>query len=264
MRELQVCLLGAFQVSWNFKPIGQGAWQNPWAAKLLKLILIRRPDPVPIEEAANLLGCRPFELLAAIERLCTVLQPAVSVLVDEAARIQFVPTASCWIDVDAFLSHYETGVARASRGEMLSAILAFQEADALYQGELLEEMQEPWLEAERRRYAALYLDTLERLADGHAVLARYHDAVGFCHKALAHDPLRESAYQRMMVYYYYLGDPVSAEEAYTACRETLSNSRRGVSAETDQLREHLATRGQAAPLGQAAAASQSELKPDRK
>lgn len=258
MADLQLCLLGTFEVCRDFVPIPHGAWRHPLAQKLLKLILLRRPDPVPIAEAARLLGGVPeSEILAAVAQANRVLAPGAFLLADSCGLIRFEAGPHCWIDLDAMLSHYDTGVSAAARGVMLPAVLAFQEADALYQGALLEELQEPWAAPARKRIAELYIEILERLAEGHAVLARYQDAVGFCHKALAHDPLRESAYQRMMVYYYYLGDLLASQEAYDACRQVLEDRGRTISEETAALWQSLSAGRLAASPAQAAAAAVS-------
>ncbi|MFZ5827009.1 MAG: bacterial transcriptional activator domain-containing protein [Bacillota bacterium] len=237
MAELQICLLGSFQASWDFKPVSGSAWGDARAIRLLKLVLLRRPDPVPEEEVAKLLGLADPAALTA--RVNQVIQPAAALQIWPSGAIGFHAGEACWIDLDAMLHHYQTGVSAALRGEMMAAVLAFQEADGLYQGDLLEEVQEPWVTEPRKRLRAIYTEILDRLAEGHAVLARYQDAVGFCHKALAHDPLREVTYQRMMVYYYYLGDMSGARDAYQACRQALEENRRPVSEETISLWERL-------------------------
>lgn len=234
MAELQICLLGPFQVCWDFAPLSPAAGLRPQAARLLKLVLVRRPDPVPVPEAARLLALSPAEIAAAVDQVNKVLHPGAA-LQGTPEQLRFEAGQSCWIDLDAMMGHYRIGVAAAARGDMFPAIIAFQEADALYQGDLLEEVQEPWVLPVRRQLHGLYTEILERLAEGHAVLARYQDAVGFCHKALAHDPLREPTYQRMMVYYYYLGDMAGAREAYLACQETLAGAGRKPGSETVDL-----------------------------
>lgn len=244
MAELQICLLGSFQVSWDFKPVAASSWSNGKALRLLKLVLVRRPEPVPEQEAARLLGVAdPAALTAAVNQ---VIEPGGRLTLTADRRIAFEAGPACWIDLDALLQHYQAGVNAALRGEMLASVLALQEADGLYQGDLLEEVQEPWVAEPRKRLHAIYIEILDRLAEGHAVLARYQDAVGFCHKALAHDPLREVTYQRIMVYYYYLGEMVGALEAYQACRQTLEDAGRPVSAETMLLWEQLSRQDSAA------------------
>lgn len=237
MPELQICLLGSFEVSWDFNPVPPSAWRSPYAVRLLKLILLRRPQPVPPEEAVVLVGGGMVraDLGTAVEHIRRVLEPGASIMTDGSGALSFQAGPRCWIDVDALLSHYDAGLSASTRGEMLPAILAFQEADAIYQGDLLDEIQEPWVEEPRARLQHIYTDILDRLAEGHAVLARYQDAVGFCHKALSHAPLREETYQRMMVYYYYLGDLSGAADSIQACREAMEEAGRQISPETEAL-----------------------------
>lgn len=254
MAELQICLLGSFQICWDFHPVAPAAWRNPLSPRLVKLVLVHRPRAVQQLEVARLLGARSSELEAALQEANRVMAPAACLQVSPDGQISFHPGAQCWVDLDAMCSHYDAGVAAAGRGDMFPAILAFQEADALYQGDLLEETKEPWAQPLREQLHQLYTEILERLAEGHAVLARYQDAIGFCHKALAHDRMRESTYQRMMVFYYYLGDMTGAEEAFHACRSTLESSGRQVSPETLSLWERL-NRREVGPSPGAAAAS---------
>ncbi|HWI66357.1 MAG TPA: bacterial transcriptional activator domain-containing protein [Symbiobacteriaceae bacterium] len=240
MAELEICLLGSFEVCWDFVPVPASGWRSPLAAKLLKIVLVMRPDTVPAEEACRLLGggTKPEDLPRLVQQICRVLSPAAALHLEEG-RLRFESGPTCWIDLDALQEHYRAGLKAASRGDMFPAILAFQEADALYQGALLEELNEGWITTARRGVQELYTEILDRLAEGHAVLARYQDAVGFCHKALSHDPLREKSYQRMLVYYYYLGDMSGAAEAYAACRDALAGAGRTVGAETAALWETL-------------------------
>lgn len=253
MPDLQICMLGSFEVAHDFAPVAPRSWRNPFSLKLLKLVLVWRPEPVPGTEAIRLIGGGMVlaDLAPAVEHIRRVLQPAAAVTLEEG-RLSFRPGPRCWIDVDSFEGHYRAGVSAGGRGEMLPATLALQEADALYQGDLLEEVHEPWVAEPRRRLQTMYTDTLDRLAEGHAVLSRYQDAVGFCHKALSHDPRREATYQRMMVYYYYLGDLPGVADSYKACRDALGK----LSQETDELWSRLSCQQSPdSPARRAAAAS---------
>lgn len=262
MAELQICMLGSFEVCRDFSPLPPIVWRNPLNARLFKLVLVMRPEPLPLDIGCAMLGhgVQPPAVVDAVAQINQVLGPEAALAVDHG-YVRFQPGPKCWIDVDALTAHYRSGVAAAARGEILPALLAFQEADALYQGDLLEELQESWVEQPRRRLRELYTDILERLAEGHAVLARYQDAVGFCHKTLAHAPLRESAYQRMMVYYYYLGDMAGSAEAYHACREALAGVGRRPSPETDDLWNQLSNSALPPAPGSTAAAGLSKKMP---
>jgi DNA-binding SARP family transcriptional activator len=256
MTKLQIFMLGTFQVCWDFVPVTAGGWRDPWAARLLKLVLVMRPALLSHEEAIRLLGggITHAGLARAVAAVQTVLGPGATLAQDGDGHIVFRPGPHCWIDSDTLRSHYTAGVRAASRGDMFPAILALQQAGALYQGDLLAELQEPWVQLPRRQLRALYTEILERLAEGHAVLSRYQDAVGFCHKALDHDPLRESTYQRMMTYYYYLGDLAAGWEAYQACRAALEGAGRKVSQETAALWDGLTHgRGEEAQIRSVAA-----------
>jgi DNA-binding SARP family transcriptional activator len=239
--ELQFYLLGQFQACWDFTPIKDSTWRVAGSRPLVQLLIACRPDGVAEHEACRLLRLSPEALREAAGHLNAVLEGGAAVVYEEE-RLRIEPGAQCWVDVDTFRAHYRAGVAAAARGEMLPAIMAFQEADALYQGDYLEELQEDRVDRQRTEYQQLYTEILDRLAEGHAVLARYQDAIGFCHKALVRDPYREATYQRMMVYYYYLGAFEEAEEAYRQCRGALAEVGRAPGPETEALREQLQRR----------------------
>ena len=259
MAELQICLFGSFSVSRDFIPVPPLTWRTPHAASLLKLVLVRRPERLTVAEAAAVLGhgATAEAVRTALRHLEAVLGEFAALSGDAEERIHFKPGPRCWFDLDSLQAHYRSGLQAAARGDMLPAILAFQEADALYQGDLLEETQEPWVQEPRRRFQAIYTEILDHLAEGHAVLGRYADAVGFCHKALSHEPLREVTFQRMMVYYYYLGDKAGMRDAYRTCREALEGAGRRISSETVALWERLTQKG-LPPSGSSQAAATSE------
>lgn len=256
MPELQFYLLGQFQACWDYVPFKESVWRVPGSRQLAQLLLAHRPQGLTGYEAANQLRLSLAGVEAAASHLAQLFQGGATILHDNGAY-RLTPGPMCWVDSDAFRAHYQAGVAGLGRGEMLPAMMAFQEADALYQGEYLEEMQAPWAVAARAEFQRLYTDTLDHLAEGHAVLSRYQDAVGFCHKALARDPLREATYQRMMVYYYYLGAYEDALEAYRQCVAALEEAGRTASAETEELWQQLRQRTYPATRRDAAAAKES-------
>lgn len=238
MAELHFYLLGSFAVYQDFTPLGDSLWRVPGCRGLLQVLLHHRPAGLLVEEACRLSRIAPDRFDAAIGHLSAVLATGAAIVQEgDAIRLELGP--KCWVDLDAFRSHYRAGVCAAGRGEMLPAVLAFQEADGLYQGEYLEELHGPWLAPVRTRLRQLYTEVLDRLAEGHAVLARYLDAIGFCQKALAHDPLREAVYQRLMVYAYYLGAPDEAEAAYRQCVAMLAACGRDPDPETEALWQQL-------------------------
>jgi len=260
MKELQICMLGDFQLCWDYRPISESFWPHPMAKSLLKMVLISRPNSLSASEAVRRLGngMEAGEISSLVKLVDSMLQPAASILLSSGDLIQFNKGPRCWIDYDALIAHYKQGIDSASRGEIFPAILALQEADALYQGDLLEEVNDFWVEQPRRELRQIYIDTLDRLTEGYSVLARYHDAIGYCHKSLSQDPLREATYQRMMVYYYYMGNLVGVEESFRACTGALADVGRQVDPVTVELWERLSRyQMPTSPLAQAATSLQA-------
>src|SRR5512136_563128 len=80
----------------------------------------------------------------------------------------------------------------------------------LYQGDLLADFYDDWIEPERDRLRALYLDALLQLAQAERSRSQYARAIELARKVLAADPANEKAYQHIILCLAATGDRIGA------------------------------------------------------
>ncbi|MDO8614699.1 MAG: BTAD domain-containing putative transcriptional regulator [Dehalococcoidia bacterium] len=124
--------------------------------------------------------------------------------------------ANIWIDAEAFRQHYERG----RRG--INPRHEFEQAETLYQGDLLEEdIYEEWTLLQREELRDLYLDVLQRLAHQTSQLGDHSEVIRYCHKIVLVDPCREDAYRMLMRSHAALNQLARAGSWYAICRASL-------------------------------------------
>jgi predicted ATPase/DNA-binding SARP family transcriptional activator len=84
----------------------------------------------------------------------------------------------------------------------------------LYQGDLLPEIYDDWIVAERERLRALYLTSLSALIVRARSARDYGRAIGYAGRLLAHDPWREDAVRQLIAMRYESGDAAGALADY--------------------------------------------------
>jgi DNA-binding SARP family transcriptional activator len=127
------------------------------------------------------------------------------------------------VDADAFESLAQEGKALERRGGPSQALPRYQDAEALYRGEYLEE--DPyadWCVVERERQRERYLGLLERMADLYANLGMFQDAAYQCRKALVREPCREGVHRALMGYLWRMERRDEALAQFRACAQVLS------------------------------------------
>ena len=180
--------------------------------------------------------------------------------------VQWIGGADAWLDVAEFES---LASAPSERHEDTAggAIERMRTAVALYQGDLLPEHDEPWLEAPRHRLRAAALRTLDalcdRLVDGH----EFAEAVTFAQRRIALDPDEEHGYRQLMRAYAGLADSGALARTFEACANQMREAY-GLrpSAETVALYDALIeggesearTDGPASPSGRARSSMSAE------
>jgi DNA-binding SARP family transcriptional activator len=118
-------------------------------------------------------------------------------LLVDTVRLQWNPGAPAWIDVDAF--------------ERLAADPATYEAAAeTYGGDLLPEMYDEWVIAERERFRSRYFQVLMESIARYRQARNYPAAMDFAQRILAGDPWREDIVRSLMTLRYESGDRAGA------------------------------------------------------
>jgi len=116
-----------------------------------------------------------------------------------------------------------------------------------YEGDLLPEIYDDWILAERERLRSLYLTSLSALVVRTRSARDYGRAIGYAQRLLTHDPWREDALRQLIAARYELGDAAGALAEYERFA-TNTRTELGVEPmpETRALREAVA-RGAALP-----------------
>ncbi len=121
-------------------------------------------------------------------------------------------------DVLDFRQAVHEGVTQQRLGDLEAAIKAYGAAQALYRGDFMaEDRYASWAIPQRQALQNEYRDSLAGLADTHARLGRYADAIRAGEAALEVDPLLESVYRQLMRYHYSAGDKGQALKVYRNC-----------------------------------------------
>jgi DNA-binding SARP family transcriptional activator len=152
--------------------------------------------------------------------------------------IQCNTDSDAWVDAQSFLALLEVPQPRLTH---------FEEAVALYRGELLEgcslpdsSIFEEWLLLQRERFGRLALDALHRLAEGYMLQGEYEPALAYAWRQVELDPLRETGHRLLMRLLAYSGRADEALVQYEACRRVLWEELGAEpSAETAQLHEQI-------------------------
>jgi DNA-binding SARP family transcriptional activator len=137
--------------------------------------------------------------------------------------ISFQRTSLYQLDVETF----ETLLAstRNLQGEELNQEQAQQlnQAISLYDGELLEGVDEEWCLYERERLNLLHLNTLLKLMVYHRSHHTYTLGLEYGERILAFDNTRENVHREMMLLYWLLGEPQMALVQYHHCEQILKD-----------------------------------------
>ena len=96
-----------------------------------------------------------------------------------------------------------------------------EHAIELYQGDLLAEVYDDWVLAEREHLRALYLETLLQLTQQKRSQSEYDRAIELARQILATDPANEAAHQHLMFCQMARGNRAAALEQYETCANAL-------------------------------------------
>lgn len=188
----------------------------PKVTPLLAALLIERAHAIPRERLAFMLwpdesaGSARANLRRHLLYLSRAL-PDVGVpwLVADARTVRWNAAMPLQLDIARFEDLLQQGRRR--------------EAAELYDGDLLVDLDEEWLEPERARLRALHLDNLKTLIDLETAERRHAAAAQWAQRLLHADPWREDALRALMTARFELGDRAGALAAYDAFEHALAD-----------------------------------------
>ncbi|MEV4802351.1 AfsR/SARP family transcriptional regulator [Nonomuraea sp. NPDC049421] len=160
------------------------------------------------------------QLHIVVSKLRDALPPQVIVTVPGGYRLD-LPRES----VDAHRFTLLTAEARAARrdGDLAAADRLYREALALWRGDALSGMTDPWAQAESARLEAERLTVLEEHVDVRLAAGEHHEVVPALMAHIEAHPLRERPRAQLMLALYRASRPSEAIEVYRETRRTLAD-----------------------------------------
>ena len=224
MPELEIFLLGRFQVVVDGIPVAEQRWSRKKAKVVLKLLALAPQHTLHREQLGSLLW-PDMDEAAAQNNFHKVVHAARRALEPEFAKgasrflwtqdaLVSLANEQVWIDVDEF-------EARAPRALNTGDVSELERTLELYRADLLpEDLYEDWASLRRERLRLEYHRVLERLAGRWEALGDER-AVTILNRLVASQPAHEEAHRRLMRIYAALGQRQLAIQQYRICSEAL-------------------------------------------
>jgi DNA-binding SARP family transcriptional activator len=228
--SLAVCFLGQFRVYQDDQPVKN--WPSGKGKAVFKYLITQRDRAVPKEvlmelfwpdyhpdAARNNLNVAIYGLRQALRNA----RPSFSHILFQDDSYLPNPELEIWVDFEAFMEHYSTAQALERQRDLVGAIREYRAAEALYQGEFLEEDRyESWLTSLRQNLQDDYLSLLDRLGRFYLEHEDYAACTAVCNKMLAIDDCIEEAHRRLMRCYSEQNQRFLALRQYHLCVEALA------------------------------------------
>lgn len=132
------------------------------------------------------------------------------------------PALDIYTDVEQFRQLCQKGRATEVSQGFEAALVIYQKALSLYQGDFLENMRfEDWCEPERDNLKETFLFILNRLSLHFFRQDEYDACIGICKRMLEKDHCLEDAHRLLMRCYYQLGSRDRAKKQYLKCAKIL-------------------------------------------
>jgi DNA-binding SARP family transcriptional activator/tetratricopeptide (TPR) repeat protein len=213
---VRIALFGSLRIVVGGQPIRLAA--PPMTFPLLAYLLVHRERNVARETLAFTLWPEESESAAKanlrrhlhyLQRLLPPAPEGLPWVLTDARTVRWNPAAPAEIDI----AEFERRIAEGERSE----------AVALYEGDLLEELDHEWILTERERLRALHVDNLAQLIADARAERRFGRALQFARRLLHHDPWREDAVREVVSLRFELGDRAGAIAEFDAFAERLED-----------------------------------------
>ena len=234
--QLEVRLLGTFQIARPDGPIPSQAWRQRKTQTLLKLLVSERGRVFSQEQLVDALfpdldpQKATINLQARVSELRRTLEPDLkrgghSQFIRRAGSGYLFPKdAPCWVDIEAFQDALQAAAEVEQSQRWEQALEHYGAALALWRGEfLVEDLYEEWTQLSRSHWQELYLSALERAGECHTQLGQYAQAIACYQQVIQQAPGREQAYALKMKNHHYAGQQRQALETYQTCAGALKD-----------------------------------------
>jgi len=230
--RLEVRCLGRFALSSNWRKVER--WQSVKAKSVFQYLMTKPREPIIKDllmealwpdcdprAASNNLKAAMHGLRQTLSQLFEKKESSPYVLFLQGSYL-FSPEVELWVDVEEFERHWAKGRRLEKEGRATEAIHEYEQAEALYRGDYLEdEPYEEWTLLRREALKDTYVIILSKLADHSMKITDYEGCIVYCQKILAKDACREDAYRRLMRCYSRLGQRNRALRWYEICCRTV-------------------------------------------
>ena len=221
---ISVHCLGNFRVLAGDQEISPERWVSTRARDLLAYFVTFRQESVPIERVINALwpekeSGSKTAFHTALYRMRQALQPT-----GQNARFILVEAGECRLDTARFsvdIDEFNTLISRARHSPEDEAILNYQRAVRLYQGEYLNNLYYDWLMPERQHLQGAFFHALNNLANLLAARGDYEQALDLTQRILQCDPLQEEIHCNAMRFMAAQGDRSGMVRQYQLLQQTL-------------------------------------------
>ncbi len=226
--RLSAYTLGNFRLSINDEnlleiPSGRGL-------AVLKFLLANQNQEVPREVLMDTLwrdaapSSARNRLNVALHSLRSALRSRTQtpIILFKDGNYFFNTDIQVWTDFEEFERHLRAGRKLEAAGQLPEAIIEYEIAASLYQGDFLEEdLYEDWPVLTRERLRVAYLDVLDRLSQIYFSRNQYAACVALCQQILERDNCREDAHCRLMRCFSRQGQQRLALRQYQVCTDAL-------------------------------------------
>jgi two-component SAPR family response regulator len=225
---LYVRCLGRFNVRSEFGQIDR--WRSVKARSVFQYLLIRPRAPALKEMIMEALWPECSALAAANNLKAAVHQLKLTLNDLGGKKPDFQPVlflqgsyalnqeTNLWIDVEEFEKHWACGRRLEKAQHLAEAMQEYEKAEALYQGDYLdEERYTDWTILRRETLKDIYLVVLNKLAGYGILIHDFERCIHYSQKMLDKDNCHEDAYRWLMYCYARLGQKNRALRWYEVC-----------------------------------------------
>lgn len=227
--SLFIYCLGPFRVFQGEQPVAD--WPSSKGKAIFKYLVTHCDRPVfkdvlmdifwpdtPAEAARNNLNVAVYGLRQALRKN----NPSQSHVLFINDCYLLNPEINIWLDCKIFMELIDAALELERNGNLKTAIKEYSKAEALYQGEFLEEDRyEDWLIPLREKLRFEYLSLLDQLNQHYFEKQDYEACIHLCQKMLATDPCSEEAHRQLMRCFFERGQSYLALRQYYQCVEAL-------------------------------------------
>jgi DNA-binding SARP family transcriptional activator len=226
MTVLHISLFGELHLTYHRQIIT--SINTPRLQSLLAYLLLHRQAPLRRQELGYRFWPDSTEAQARtnlrnlIHLLRRALPDVERFIYSDTLTLQWRSDAPYTLDVEQFEGILDEASRAKRQGNTTGMRNALEQAIEFYRGELLTGCYDEWIIPERERLLQRLLIALTELIDLLEQERAYSEAVTYLQHLIRIDPLRETAYQRLMQVHLLLGERASALRVYYSATTTIA------------------------------------------